>query len=488
MGNDNVLFIMTDQQRADCVGVNDNPYIETPNLDWLAAQGVNFTNAYTPSPSCIPARAALLTGMAPWNTGILGMGAGQGQMGVGFSHTLPGELAKAGYQTQLVGEGHFYPQRSLNGFHNTLLDESDRAEDPQFTSDYKEWFNKHKDGEYDVVDHGINWNSWMARPYHAVEHLHPTNWTVNESIKFLQKRDPSKPFFLMTSFARPHSPYDPPSYYFDMYKDKELPKPYAGAWNDVYGPERKAIEPDAWRGIRSETETQRARAGYYGSITHIDQQIGRLLLYLQKCGQLHNTLIIFTSDHGDMLGDHQLWRKTYAYEGSARVPLIIKPPRELECKQKTVADAVVLQDIMPTILDIVDADIPETVDGLSLRGAIEGDMFPRTYIHGEHSACYAESQEMQYLTDGEYKYVWLPRLHEEQLFHIKEDRGESEDLAKDIAYNDVLVMWRKRMVDLLEKRQLGLTSGDELVSQAGKPPIVSPKYQERLERSSYKWM
>src|SRR5690625_2073945 len=119
---------MTDQQRFDTLGCYGNDVIETPNLDWIASQGTVFKNAYTPSPSCVPARASLLSGMKPWNTGILGMGSSQGPMGVNFPQTLPGELSKAGFHTQLVGKGHFYPQRSLNGFHNTVLDESGRAE------------------------------------------------------------------------------------------------------------------------------------------------------------------------------------------------------------------------------------------------------------------------------------------------------------------------------------------------------------------------
>lgn len=488
MKNYNVLFIMTDQQRGDCLGVNDNPAIETPNLDWLASEGVNFSNAYTPSPSCVPARAALLTGMDPWNTGILGMGAGQKPMGVGFPHTLPGELSVAGFHTQLVGKGHFYPQRALNGFHHTVLDESGREEDPGFTSDYKKWFDQHKDGDYGIIDHGVNWNSWMARPYHAPEYLHPTNWTVNESLDFLQKRDPSKPFFLMTSFARPHSPYDPPKYYFDMYRNKELPEPFSGDWNLIYGPEQKAFDPDAWRGGRSEEETQRARAGYYGSITHIDHQIGRLLFYLRKTGQWDNTLIIFTSDHGDMLGDHSLWRKTYAYEGSAKIPLIIKLPKTMERKRNIVNQAVQLQDMMPTILDLLDLDIPSSVDGMSLKGLMQGDQeLSRKYIHGEHSACYAEAQEMQYLTDGKIKYIWLPRLNKEQLFDLQCDPQESNDLADHKEYQALLRKWRSRMVKVLEPRKAGLTDGDKLVSQAGKPPIISPKYQERYENSKYKW-
>jgi len=125
MNKPNILLIMTDQHRFDCLGCYGNEQIETPNIDWIASKGTIFNNAYTPSPSCIPARASLMTGQDTWNTGILGMGKGQGPMGIGFQHTLPGELAKAGYHTKGIGKMHFFPQRSLNGFPYVLCLTSD---------------------------------------------------------------------------------------------------------------------------------------------------------------------------------------------------------------------------------------------------------------------------------------------------------------------------------------------------------------------------
>jgi arylsulfatase len=487
----NVLLLMTDQQRADTLGCYGNEVIETVNLDWIASEGTVFTQAYTPSPSCVPARASLLTGMDPWHTGILGMGKGQGPMGVGFEHTLPDEFAKAGYHTQGIGKMHFFPQRSLNGFHHTLIDESGREEDPGFISDYKSWFDQHKDGDYGITDHGMGWNSWMARPYHAPEHLHPTNWTVNESIRFLKQRDPNKPFFLKTSFARPHSPYDAPAYYFDLYMNKDLPKPYIGDWASVHDVPEDAAAPDTWRGRRSNEEIHRARAGYYGLINHIDHQIGRLLTVMSKQGVLKNTIIVFCSDHGDMMGDHHLWRKTYAYEGSARIPLIIKLPDALRSKSHAshVHEPVVLQDIMPTLLDLAGLEIPGTVNGLSLKNTIiSKQKLPREYIHGEHSNCYSEEQEMQFITNGKYKYIWFPRLGTEQLFDLRNIFSETCDLSQENEYQPLLIQFRKELVAILEQRNAGLTNGDQLVTQAGNPPIVSPEYKKRQDRVNFDWM
>ncbi len=486
----NVLLLMTDQHRFDCLGCYGNKVIETPNLDWIASQGTIFRNAYSESPSCIPARASLMSGMTPWNHGILGMGPGQGQMGLGFEHTLPGELSKAGYHTCGVGKMHFHPQRALMGFHRTILDESGRVGDPGFVSDYVQWFNEHKTGDYGIIDHGIDWNSWMARPYHAPEFLHPVNWTVNESIKFLRERDPSMPFFLKTSFERPHSPYDPPQYYFDLYMNKkDIPMPYVGDWAKMHDVPEDAARPHAWRGVRSKEEIFRARAGYYGSINHIDHQVGRLLMEMERMKLLDNTLIIFTSDHGDMLGDHNLWRKTYAYEGSAHIPMIVKLPKDMGKPACREVDApVMLMDVMPTILDVLGLEIPDTVDGSSMLPLMMGDSSNwREYVHGEHSVCYDETNEMQYLADGKFKYVWLPRLGMEQLFDLTEGPGELRDLSSDPNYRDELLKWRNRMIRELEPRNCGLTDGDKLVCQAGKPYMKSPAVQKRKERCGFDW-
>ncbi|WP_238402934.1 arylsulfatase [Paenibacillus mesophilus] len=484
MKKPNILLVMTDQHRRDALGCYGNKIVETPHLDWLAAEGTIFSHAYSCTPSCIPARASLLTGMDPWNTGILGSGRGQGRMGGGFTHTLPGELARAGYHTQGVGKMNFHPQRSLNGFHHTILDESDRVETPGFVSDYEEWFHRNKTGDYGIVDHGVGWNSWMSRPYHAPEFLHPVNWTVNESIRFLEKRDPGVPFFLKTSFSRPHSPYDALPYYYELYDRKELPAPFVGEWAHVHDHPQDAAKPDAWRGKRSDEEIRRARVGYYALIHHIDQQIGRLFMTLRKMGEWDNTVIIFTSDHGDMLGDHHLWRKTYAYEGAAHIPLIVRLPKSMRISTAPIVDSpVCLQDIMPTLLEAAGADIPPTVDGSSLLPLIRDENASwREFVHGEHCTCYSEEQEMQYLTDGLWKYIWFPRLGTEQLFRLSSDPGECTDLSVREEYASELQRWRRRLIAILESRGAGLTEGDRLVCQAGKSPHVSPKYKERMDR------
>jgi choline-sulfatase len=483
MQKPNVWLIMTDQQRWDTLGCYGNPTIETANLDYFAANGTVFENGYSCTPSCIPARASLLTGQDPWNVGILGMGAGQGGAQL-LENTLPESLANAGYHTQCVGKMHVHPQRSLQGFHGTMLDESSRVQDPHFESDYVKWFNRNRPADVDRQAHGIDWNSWMARPWHLPEYLHPTAWTAAESIRFLERRDPTKPFFLKTSFARPHSPYDAPPYYFDLYDKKEMPEAVIGDWADVHDVPHDAADPNAWHGKRKPEEVRRARVGYYGNIHFIDHQIGVVRQYLKKQALFDNTLIIFVSDHGDMMGDHHLWRKTYAYEGSAHIPFLVSLPPNW--KQEVVsrsAAPLCLQDVMPTILDACGVEIPATVDGRSALPLVRGESTPwREFVHGEHCACYAPENEMQYLTDGQWKYIWFTRTGEEQLFHLENDRYETQDLSSDSKYQDELRTWRERMIGVLQPRCAGLVESGQLVCQRDEPPLISPHYAERIAR------
>ncbi len=478
MDKPNVMLIFADQMRGDCLRCDGNTCIETPHLDWLAARGTRFPHAYTATPSCLPARATLMTGMNPWHTGVLGMGAGQGPIPNDFPFTLAGELSKAGYRTHLVGKGHFHPQRAMMGFQSHELDESGR-EEPGFKSDYRQWFLRYRPfDDMTPDDHGVGFNAWQARPWHTEEHLHPTAWTVTRAMHFLEHRDKSMPFFLNVSFARPHSPYVPPPVYWDMYANEELPEAAVGEWAAVHDvPIEESACTDAWHGKMSPRQIRRARVGYYGDVSFIDAQIGRLLNWMaRKQGDaLRNTLIIFSADHGDMLGDHNLWRKTYAYEGSTRIPMIVTRPASIGEAARRVADEPVdLSDIMPTILDAAGVDLPPTVDGRSLLPLTQGPVSDwRAYVHGEHCACYSPTNEMQFVTDGRRKFVWLPRLGHEQFFDLQDDPLERVDLIDDPARQEEIEVWRRRLATELEARECGWAREGRLLEPSPEP-LVSP--------------
>ena len=468
----NLLLITTDQMRGDCLGLarrsaertegtaSDSVHhpVFTPNLDHWFAHGAYFPRAYSECPSCIPARRTLITGQTPYTQGLPGY-----RDCVPFHPevTMMRELAHAGYHTFGSGKMHFYPQRNLNGFHQTILHEGRQRFD-NYVDDYEEWLKRHTSaGER---DHGVDSNSWLARPSHLPEHLHVTNWTVEMAIEQLKRRDPDVPFFLWVSFIKPHPPYDPPQIYWDMYADMDVPKPPGGDWcreNAMDIP----LDPNAWRGRLSSTMQRRAQIGYYASITHIDQQIGRLLEEMRKQKVLNDTFMLMTADHGEMLGDHCLWRKTYAYEGSARVPFVVRFPMNNGWKcQQELNVPVGLQDVMPTMLDMAGVPVPDTVEGRSLVPLLNGESSDwRPYLHGEHAECYAADQTMQYLTDGREKYVWFPATGKEQLFDLKKDPHETSDLARDEEKEHRLVRWRKIMVKQLAGRSDGLSDGKQLI-------------------------
>jgi arylsulfatase A-like enzyme len=480
----NILLITTDQQRGDCLGCAGHPALETPYLDELAESGAYYPHAYTSVPSCTPARAGILTGMDQWNHGRLTM---TGNDALEYPATLPGELTKAGYHTQAIGKMHHAPQRRLYGFHNMVLDESGRREG-KFISDYHTWFEQNKEGAYGYRDHSIDWNSWMGRPSHLPEHLHPTHWTASEGINFLQQRDPTKPFFMWLSFARPHSPYDAPQSYWDMYANHpDIPKAAVGDWAGEF--DKKIADVNAPFSHRTDRETHNARAGYYGNITFIDHQIGRVLYELRRHDPqtYANTLIIFTSDHGDMMGDHHHWRKTYAYEGSARIPFIVKyPDTWKDMPRGQVYDhPIELRDIMPTLLDAAGIEIPDSVDGRSLLDIPrDQDQNWRDCVQGEHTTCYTAEHGMQYVSDGHEKYIWFHHTGKEQYFNLDEDPLECTDLSQSPDLQDRVQHWRKRLAQINEERGDPRGQNGELVPQPDGALRLSPNYQKWKEAAT----
>ena len=445
----NILLLMADQFRGDCVGADGNRAIRTPHLDRIAAEGVIFRRAYSCTPTCTPARSALLTGLAPWNHGMLGYGRGAEK----YPIEKPRALREAGYYTMAIGKNHFHPQRNSHGYHMVLLDESGRTESPDFRSDYRSWFASQAPN-LDPDATGIGWNDHRAMPYALPENLHPTHWAGETAVRFLNTYDRRQPFFLKVSFARPHSPYDPPDRFMNLYADADVPGAVVGKWAERYR-ERSSDEPTLWHGDLGEEQVRRSRQGYYGSISFIDEQIGRILDALDQRGSMDNTLVLFTADHGDMTGDHHLWRKSYAYEASARIPMLMRWPDSLVAakRSQTSIAPVELRDVLPTFLDAASAPGAETLDGRSLLSLIrDGKAEWRTYIDLEHDMCYSASNHWNALTDGLYKYIFHARDGEEQFFNLDNDPGEREDLASQADHQAELRKWRGRLIEHLAPR------------------------------------
>lgn len=445
----NILFLMADQHRGDCLGADGNGAISTPQLDRIAREGVRFANAYSSTPTCTPARAGLLTGLAPWNHGMLAYG----RVANRYPYEMPRALASAGYYTYAIGKLHYTPQRNLHGYHGALLDESGRSESIDFRSDYRSWFYSEAP-QLDPDATGVGFNDYNAKPYVLPERLHPTAWTGRAAAEFINGYQRREPFFLKVSFARPHSPYDPPQRWMDRYREAPLPKAQAGKWAERFAT-RNSDKNDIWRGRMPENEIRTSRQGYYGSISFIDEQIGRILEALERRGMLENTLILYTSDHGDMTGDHHLWRKSYAYEASARVPMLMRWPKGMvsEPRGRVLAHPVELRDIFATFLDAAGAQPERPIDGRSMLDLARGKTVGwREFIDLEHGVCYDKVNQWTALTDGEWKYIFHAFDGEEQLFHLAKDRAELQDLAPSVPHEEQLRWWRGRMIAHLAER------------------------------------
>ncbi len=442
-----LLLLMADQHRADCLGADGNRLIHTPHLDRLAAEGALFRCAYSTTPTCTPARSALLTGLGPWRHGMLGYG----RVAEKYPLEMPRALRDAGYYAFAIGKMHYHPQRNSHGFHQVLLEESGRAESPDFRSDYRGWFFSEAP-HLDPDATGIGWNDYRSAVYALPERLHPTRWMGDTAVRFLESYNRPEPFFLKVSFARPHSPYDPPERLMRRYADADLPPAQVGAWAARYAP-RSDSSNSIWHGDMGAAQVRRSRQGYYGSVTFVDEQIGHILAALEKRGWLDRTLILFTSDHGDMTGDHHLWRKSYAYQSSARIPMLMRWPSGLLSARRgqVLAQPAELRDILPTLLDAASAAPPASLDGRSLLSPLRGEPW-REFIDLEHDVCYSPANHWNALTDGRWKYIFHARDGAEQLFDLTRDPAELHDLAPEAAHAAQLRLWRGRLIDHLAER------------------------------------
>ena len=474
----NIVLLMTDQLRGDCMGCAGHPDVKTPYLDTLASKGVRFENAYSACPSCVPARAALHTGLTQESHRRVGYADG---IRWEYPHTMAGELTKAGYYTQCVGKMHVDPLRNYLGFcHVELHDgylhyyrdpEIPYRENQKQADDYFHWLKQEKGIDCDVTDTGLECNSWVARPWIYEEKYHPTNWVTDRSIDFLRRRDPDMPFFLFTSYLRPHPPFDAPQCYFDMYRNKELTPPVVGDWCDEEALRARGRIFDSDTGPLDPELVREMQIGYYACITHLDHQIGRLIQALVENKLYDDTIILFVSDHGELLGDHHLFRKSRAYQGSSRVPFLVsgggfRPEKPGSVK----TDVVELRDVMPTVLEAAGIQIPDSVEGISLwNTALKESGTPevREYLHGEHTLGEASSH---WIITRDEKYIWYSQTGEEQYFWIAEDPDELHNLIGSETAKERVEALRGLLIQELQDREEGFVREGRLVT--GCEPIV----------------
>jgi choline-sulfatase len=419
-GRPNLLLIMADQLAACWLPAYGHAVVQAPNLNALAEAGTVFESAYCPSPLCAPSRSSLLTGRLPSRTGVYDNAAELRASEPTVTH----HLRAAGYDTCLSGKMHFVGPDQLHGFEQRLTT--------------------------DVYPADLDWTpDWHAPPtmrlpwYHTMEsvltpgmcaasmQMDYDDEVAHRAVRKLYHlaRDRERPFFLTVSFTNPHDPWEVRPEYWERYHPEAIDLPAVGPIP------REQADPHSVRlrelsGIDevalSEQQLRRARHGYYAAISYVDERIGTVLAALAETGLDDNTIVLFTTDHGELLGERGLWYKMAFFEASARVPLIVRRPDRMAAGR--VAQPVSLLDLVPTLLELCGLEQPRGLDGRSLAPALAGERLNGADVASEYLAEGVTSPAVM-LRRGRHKFIWCAD-DPEQLYDVEADPHELSNLAQ----------------------------------------------------------
>jgi arylsulfatase A-like enzyme len=430
----NVLILVSDDQQVDTIRALGNEHIHTPNLDKLVARGTFCSRAYcmgsTVGAVCVPSRAMFLTGRSLFRI--------ENNLPPSIP-LMPDQFAKAGYVTHGIGKWHNGPAsyaRAFQGGGNIFFGGmSNQFKVPvfDFQADKKYPKDRQKIGD---------------KP--------SSELFADSAVQFLKGQKGDKPFFLYVAFTSPHDPRTPPADYAHMYDAAKLPLPKNFLPQHPFNNGEMTIRDEKLAPWPRTPEVIRKQiADYYGMISHLDAQVGRILKALDDSGQAKNTLIAFYGDHGLALGRHGLLGKQNLYEHSMNAPLIFAGPGVPEGKK---SDAFCfLFDVQPTLCDLAGVQAPEGIDGRSLKRALRGQAAHRDVIFG------AYRDVMRSLRDSRWKLIRYPHINKSQLFDLRDDPDEITDLAAKSEHAATL----KRMTDLLVAQQKQF--GDKQALSTDKP-------------------
>ena len=475
MKKPNIVHIFVDQQRFDTIGALNNPVIKTPNLNRLVKSGIAFTNAYSPSPVCIAARCSMIYGQYPCNTGCYE----NTVMPEDSRKSFMEELSRSGYKTHGIGKCHFSPDKyAMRGFDSREIQEEIGAETLENEPYLQYLYNKGYD--YLLEPNGVRGEMYYIPQISQLPAKdHPTQWVGDRSVEFINNQKKSnRPWYLFSSYIHPHPPFAPPNPWHKLYRPSMMPLPNIPAeYESLLTFVNKCQNRYKYRDNGFDKNLVRAiKAYYYACISFVDYQVGRLLDALQATGQIENTMIIFTADHGEHLGDYQSFGKRSMHDSCARIPMLISQPGRFDGGR--VFDlAVSLVDIAPTILGA--ADIKTTTheyDGIDLFDFISGRI-EREYVFGQLSfegATFLKKDHkfISLLSEGEtnkslfstymaassrFKYFYSAPDRKEILFNKTNDPKETRNVVSSLFLKRQLEAIKSSLIDFLKEN--GETAG-----------------------------
>jgi len=431
----NILFFQVDQLMANALRCYGNAFCHAPNIDRLADAGVVFEQTYCNFPLCAPSRASMATGQLCSTIGVYDNAAELAAHIPTYAHYL----RDMGYQTILSGKMHFIGPDQLHGFEKRLTPDL-------YPADFAWAPNWEDEGKRDTNDaRGVTISGVAERTIQMTFDEDVTHSARKELFSLAQSSD-DRPFFMQVSWTHPHDPFLCQQKHWDLYDGVDIPPPTVGPLtadqHDAHA-RRTLSDFGMLDHTFSETEVSRARRAYYGSISYIDDMVGDLLDVLERCDFTKNTAVVFTSDHGEMLGERGIWFKKHFYEDSLKIPLIINAPW---LPKTRVSELASLVDLLPTFCGLAqgtpwESDV-ENLEGIDLTPYIgaQPPKYNRT-IYAEYLA-EATPAPILMLRRDVYKFVWS-EIDPPLLFDVQSDPNEVNNLALDNAYSDVVARFER---------------------------------------------